>query len=135
MINYFKTSITKNSCMRVCRLPENPIISKIVKVPQSLPLEFYNQCWLYKLPINQQQSFPNSKQVAFLSDPQNSLFPNKNPCYNPRLYYKKYSWCTNLKTMRTKKMKNSKKVRSILKQPINFFHKYIFYDKRNHIHK
>lgn len=60
--------------MRVRKPPKKAIPSKIVKIPKSLPLDFYHCRWLHKLPFSQQQTIPDLCQVAFLSNPEKSLF-------------------------------------------------------------
>ncbi|KNZ59539.1 hypothetical protein VP01_1708g1 [Puccinia sorghi] len=82
MMKNSKTN-TNASRMRARKLPEDVILSKIVKIPKSLPLDFYNRSWLRKLPISQQTTLPDITQVAFLSDPKKSLLPKNNPRHDP----------------------------------------------------
>ncbi|KNZ60831.1 hypothetical protein VP01_1494g1 [Puccinia sorghi] len=77
------TAMGKASRMRVRKPPKKPIPSKIVKIPKSLPLDFYHRGWLHKLPLSQQQTIPDLTQVAFLSDPERSLFPKNHPAHDP----------------------------------------------------
>jgi hypothetical protein len=75
-------SLGKISQARVRKLPKEPIISRIVKIPQSLPLDFYHRGWMRRIPISQQLSIPDLTKVAFLPNPLMSLFPREHPYHD-----------------------------------------------------
>ncbi|KNZ63091.1 hypothetical protein VP01_118g5 [Puccinia sorghi] len=53
-----------------------PIPSKIFKIPQSLPLEFYHYKWLQNLPLSQQHTIPDLTQEAFSTIQRGPCFPS-----------------------------------------------------------
>ncbi|KAH9459261.1 hypothetical protein Pst134EA_019415 [Puccinia striiformis f. sp. tritici] len=54
-----------------------------LRMPESLPLDFYGRKWLSEIPEGQQRTIPDLTSVAFLPDPSKSLFPSNNPNFDP----------------------------------------------------